>query len=186
MHHLYIVSFSIFYAVMLHTLKGIHAFDTAAAFTGNPKSLMRFALSILFLNLLPFLHFSIILLYLLHYLEVSIFSILLVFALSISIFGFDKIFHAMLIGSSKRLYTESEFESVINFSDSMRKKFASHYLQFLMPGLLYVLVPLGLLLFEFDKVSGLVIISCSILGASVVWHRWRSTSMHKINERSNV
>lgn len=186
LHHLYIVSFSIFYAVMLHTLKGLHAFDTSAAYTGNPKSLMRFVLSIVFLNLLPFLHFSIILLYLLHYLEVNILSILLVFALSISIFGFDKIFHAILIRGNKRLYTKSEYESVINFSDSMRKKFASHYLQFLIPGLLYVLVPLGLLLLEFDKVSGLIIISCSILGALVVWHRWRTASVRKVNERSDV
>jgi hypothetical protein len=171
---------------MLHTLKGLHAFDTSAAFTANPKSLMRFALSVLFLNLLPFLHFSIILLYLLRYLQVDIFSILLVFALSISIFGFDKIFHAILIRGSNRLYTSSEFESVISFSDSMRRKFASHYLQFLIPGLLYVLVPLGMLLFEFDKLSGLLVISGSILGTVVVWHRWRSASMRKIDGRSKV
>jgi len=171
---------------MLHTLKGLHAFDTAAAYTGNPKSLIRFVLSIVFLNLLPFLHFSIILLYLLHYLEVNILSILMVFSLSISIFGFDKIFHAILIRGSNQLYTKSEFDSVINFSDSMRRKFASHYLQFLIPGLLYVLVPLGLLLLEFDKVSGLIVISSSIIGALLVWHQWRTASARKLTEKSNL
>jgi hypothetical protein len=185
LHHLYIISFSIFYDVMLHTLKGLRAFDTTAAFTGNAKPLARFALSILFLNLLPFLHFSIILLYLLHYLHTDIFSILLVFAMSISIFGYDKVFHAMLIRGSKRLYTESELESVVNFSDSMRRKFASHYLQSLIPGLLYVLVPLGLLLLAFDAVWGLIIISCSIIGSFIVWYRWRFPRVQELDQRSS-
>jgi len=164
---------------MLHTLKGLQAFDTTAAFTGNPKSLARFALSILMLNLLPFLYFSVILLYLLHYLRIDIFSILLVFALSISIFGFDKVFHAILIKSRKKLYTEFELESVINYNEGMSRKFASHYLQSLIPGLLYILVPLGLLLGAFDVLSGVILVSCSIIGSFIVWYRWRHPSIRQ-------
>ena len=185
LHHLYIVSFSIFYAVMLHTLKGIHAFDTSAAFTANRKALFRFAMSVIFLNLFPFLHFSIILLYLLNYLVVDIFSILLVFSLSISIFGFDKVFHAMLIRGRTRFYTESEFESVLKFSDSTRRKFESNFLQFLVPGLLYILVPLGLLMLEFELVSGLAIIFGSITGSIIVWYWWRCEPVKRLDEQSS-
>jgi hypothetical protein len=148
--------------------------------------LTRFALSVIFLNLLPFLHFSIILLYLLHYLEVNIFSVLIVFALSISIFGFDKVFHAILIRNSRRLYTKSEFESVMRFSDSKRKKFSLHYLQLLIPGLLYIQIPLGLLLLEFDKVFGLAIIFGSIAGALAVWYLWHSLWVQKMDESTNM
>lgn len=167
---------------MLHTIRGIRAFDTSAALTANPRSVMRFVLSILFLNLFPFLHFSIILLYLLHYLELNIISILTVFALSISIFGFDKVFHAMLIRGSGRLYTEPELESVKHFSDSARRKFASHYLQYLIPGLLYILVPLGLLLLQFDRASGIATIAGAIVGSLVIWLRWRSRSMRNMGK----
>jgi len=179
------VSFSVFYAVMLHTLKGLHAFDTSAAFAANKKSLLRFALSVAFLNLLPFLHFSVILLYLLHYLQLNIFSILTIFALSISIFGFDKVFHAILVRFSGRLYTAAEFESVMKFSNDMKRKFASHYLQFLVPGLLYILIPLGLLLLEFEKVSGIATIIGSAAGAVIVWHRWRAMSLRKQDEAAS-
>ncbi len=179
------MSFSVFYAVMLHTLKGLHAFDTSAAFAANRKSLLRFALSVVFLNLLPFLHFSIILLYLLQYLELDIFSVLTIFALSISIFGFDKVFHAILIRFSGKLYTAQEFESVTKFGENMKRKFASHYLQFLIPGLLYILIPLGLLLLEFEKVSGLATILGSAACAVIVWHRWRSLSVSKLDETTS-
>ena len=171
---------------MLHTLRGLAAFDTSAAYKGNPKSLMRFVLSIIFLNLLPFLHFSIILLYLLHNLEVNILTILIIFSLSISIFGFDKIFHALLIRGRNKLYTKSELESVTSYSDNMRKKFSSHYLQFLVPGLLYVLIPLALLLLEFDKLLGLILISCSVGGALLVWHRGRTGSAKILDEKSDL
>ena len=182
LHHLYIISFSVFYAVMLHTIRGIRAFDTSAAFTADPRSLRRFVLSILFLNLLPFLHFSIILLYLLHYLALNIFSILVVFALSISVFGFDKVFHTMLIRFNGMLYTSSEYQSVIN-SESAARKFSSHYLQYLIPGLLYILVPLGLLLLQFDLASGIVTIVGIVAGSFVAWHRWHSDSDPRPNEQ---
>jgi len=168
---------------MLHTIRGIRAFDTSAAFTADPRSLRRFVLSVLFLNLFPFLHFSIILLYLLHYLALNIFSILVVFALSISIFGFDKIFHTTLIRFNGMLYTSSEYQSVIKHSESAARKFSSHYLQYLIPGLLYILVPLGLLLLQFDLASGIVTIVGTVAGSFVAWHRWRSKSDPRPNEQ---
>jgi hypothetical protein len=171
---LYIVSFSIFYGVMLHTLKGIRAFDTSAAFTGKPAPLARFAMSIAFLNLLPFLEFSIIILYALENLQLNILSILLVFGLSIGIFGFDKIFHALLIGAKTRLYNGGELESVCGLNDALARKFSSHYLQFLVPGLLYIFVPIGLLLLlTFDIFTGIMIIISTILSSVLLWIQWR-------------
>jgi hypothetical protein len=172
---LYIVSFSIFYGVMLHTLKGIRAFDTSAAFTGNKQPLIRFAMSVVFLNLLPFLQFSIIILYALQNLDLNIFSILIVFGLSIGIFGFDKVFHAILIKERKRLYEDAELETVVGYSSALARRFSSHYLQYLIPGVLYISVPLGALLLLFDASIGVALLVTSIAMSLVVWTHWRKS-----------
>ena len=174
---LYIVSFSIFYGVMLHALKGMHAFDTSAVFTGDAKPVARFAISVFFLNLLPFLYFSIVLLYFLQDLQVNIFTILVVFALSLSIFGFNKIFYSILVSGKSRLYTPSELESVTRFSGSIERKFSSHYLQFLIPGILYILVPIGMLALALDIPTGAAIIAASIGGSIAAWYRWRRSAL---------
>ncbi len=187
LHELYIITFSIFYGVMLHTLKGIRAFDTSSAFTGNAKPLRRFVLSIVFLNFLPFIHFSMILLYLLQNLELSIYSILVVFGLSIGIFGFDKIFHAILSRYRNSLYTTSELESILRNYDNAGRKFSFHYLQNLVPGLLYIFVPLGFLIYGFNWIIGVVIIVASIVAGFVTWYRWKGTMITpKVDERPSI
>ncbi|HLG37206.1 MAG TPA: hypothetical protein VI338_03665 [Nitrososphaera sp.] len=177
LHELYVISFSIFYAVMLHTIRGIRAFDTSSAFTGGAKPLRRFILSIIVLNFLPFIYFSVILLYLLQFLEVSILSILVVFGLSIGIFGFDKIFHAFLVRYKSSFYTSGEMESILGNGNgqNIARKFSCHYLQYLIPGVLYIVVPLGFLLVEFDAIMGISTIVGSALAGFAIWHYWRRT-----------
>lgn len=169
---------------MLHTIKGIRAFDTSAAFTGNTKSLARFGMSIFLLNLLPFIQFSVILLYSLQYLEVNILSILIIFALSISIFGFDKIFQSMLVRSRHRLYSEAELKAILVSSEHIKRKFDSHYFQLLVPGLLYIFIPLGFLVLEFDLVAGLIIIFFTSAASLSGWYHWRNAATApKINDK---
>jgi hypothetical protein len=93
--------------------------------------------------------------------------------LSISIFGFDKIFHAILVRHVTALYTEAEVAS-ISANENIKKKFSYHYFQFLVPGALYVAIPIALLATIFNAGIGLSAIVISAVGTVAAWYRWRN------------
>lgn len=171
LRHLYLILFSVFYGVMLTLCRGLHAFDTSAAFAGDRRALARVLLSISLLNAVPFFYFALTFINLIIPLSVEIFSIFVVLALSLSVFGFYKILYSVLVAMKERLYyaqNETNLKGYYPY-DADRKivtEFDRHYMQHLVPGILYVFVPLCLTLVYYNVALGIVSLA-ALFGSTV-------------------
>ncbi len=169
--HLYLISFSVFYGVMLSLCRGLHAFDSSSAFKGERKAFARILVSISLINVIPFSYFAITFIYFVMPLPLNIFSVFVVLGLSLSVFGFYKILYGVLVGFKRRLYNELNEDNVKGYYpyDSDRKimtEFDRHPMHHLVPGALYIFIPLGLLAFYYSLMAAIVLLA--ILFGSVI------------------
>ena len=143
LQEIFIIVFPIFYVVLLGFAGGIRAFDTATAFNAHLEAIARFALAVIFINIIPFAYFTILLFYGIPKMNYDTWSIMVVFALSLSVFGFSRIYYGIILGGKNHFYYKDEVDRMLKEKSQDKLDFSRHFSQQLFPGLLYVLIPLG-------------------------------------------
>lgn len=128
---------------MLGFAGGIRAFDTATSFNAHLEAFARFALAVIFINIIPFAYFTIFLFYGIPKMNYDPWSIMVVFALSLSVFGFSRIYYGIILAGKNHLYYKNEMDRMLEERPQERLGFSRHFSQQFFPGLLYISIPIG-------------------------------------------
>lgn len=145
LQEIFTIAFSVFFGLMLSFAGGIRAFDTTPVYKGNIRPIARFTISVLILNLAPFGYFALILVYGLPVLGNFDFpKVIVTLALAIGVFGFSRIYYAVVTAGQRILYAKGELEQIKILKRDNVIGYHYHHTQYLFPGLMYILVPLGI------------------------------------------
>lgn len=130
---------------MLNSSNSIKPFNAELAFRGNKEAFYRFLISVSLLNFLPILHLAFFLISLKELQEISIQNVFVVFLLAFSVFGYAKIYYSVITNKNKegkyRFYSRIEFEKIVEKNPEQKIGFNRHFLRHLVPGCLYVIIP---------------------------------------------
>lgn len=166
LQQIYLVFFSIFFAIMLYSVKELAPFKTSLAHIRQVQK--RLGVSIFVLNVAPIIYF----IYFLTSLENSNFQfseflgniipIVTVFALSLSVYGFQQFWFAIINGFQESLFTQNELFK-IKFVKNL-EFFWRHPNQNLYPAIYYVLIPTIFFYYMSNQISSLI----SIIGFLII------------------
>ena len=163
LQEIFIIAFPIFFGLLLHFSGGVRAFDTTALLKRNRKNIFRLTISIILLNVLPFGYFSIILLWALPSISefnditwLNVVRVSVTLALALAVIGFYRIYYSVTVAYQKKLYTSAELKQIIDTKKDSSWEFRYHHTQFLIPGLLYIAIPIGMFFILLGSLYGIV------------------------------
>lgn len=194
LQEIFTIAFPIFFGLMLSFSGGIRAFDTTPVFKGNKKNIARFTISILILNVIPFAYFSVILVYGLRLLgDVDFPKVIVTMGLALGVFGFSRIYYAIVTAGKNILYEKGELNQIKELKRDNIIGYQYHHTQYLFPGLMYLLIPIGIFsLFvnikNFSGITWIVIVGVIIFGIicrKIYSNKLLDASNTKLDEKQN-
>lgn len=141
LQEIFVVSFSIFFVIMLESMKNLAPFKTSVAFK-DTRVFHRLLLSVFVLNILPVLYFTIFLLNL-RYTRLDIYPIFVTFSLSLGVYSFARLYTTIIIFFKEKFYTCDELVSYCHSKrfEDLRITINRHWSQEFFAFCYYLLIP---------------------------------------------
>ena len=155
LQEVFLIAFSIFFAIMLQSLQHLIPFKTSTAFK-EPAIFYRVLLAVLTLNILPIFYFGIFLLNL-GDAPLGLFSIFVVFALCLGVYSFARLFTTIVTKWKSIFYTKEELDDTNNKSEPRLVTLQRHWSQQFYVFQYYLFIPILLYFILKSQYEGIIV-----------------------------